>query len=131
MVAPSRKRTRRSGNRLLDRLPAADFSALAAECEALPLEPHQVLFPVDDPVEHLYFPVSAVLSLLAPLNPTNDQGIEIATVGSEGMVGFTALLGVPTSFHQTTCQVPGDCLRLPVAVLAEAMIRSQAVDSLV
>jgi CRP-like cAMP-binding protein len=104
---------------------------LAAELEALHLPARQVLSQASDPLEHVYFPVSAVLSLIVPPTPPDGQGIEIANVGNEGMVGFTALLGVPTGFHQTACQVPGDCLRLPVAFLAEAMARRPVLDSLV
>lgn len=104
---------------------------MAGKFETLHLPARQVLFQVDDPLEHIYFPVSAVLSLAVPLMPRNGEGVEIATVGSEGIVGFTTLLGVPTSFHQAACQVPGDCLRLPVPVLAEAMARRPAIDALV
>jgi CRP-like cAMP-binding protein len=134
MATPSRKRTGRTHNRLLDRLSVADFSSLTDEFESLRLTARQVLFQADDPLEHLYFPVSAVLSLIVPPLPPlppNGQGIQIATVGNEGVVGFTSLLGVPTSFHQTICQVPGDCLRLPVPLLAEAMARRPAIDTLV
>jgi CRP-like cAMP-binding protein len=105
--------------------------ALSAQFEVLHLPSRQVLFQADDLLEYLYFPVSAVLSLVVTPVPPNGQGIEVANVGSEGVVGFTALLGVPTSFHQTACQVPGDCLRLPVPVLADAMIRRPAIDRLV
>ncbi len=130
MATPSRKKPGRTGNRLLDKLPAADFKALAGRFELLHLPSRQVLFQADDPVEHLYFPVSAVLSLVLPPTPLNGQGVEIASVGNEGVVGFTALLGVPTSFHEAACQAPGDCVRLPVAFLAEEMSRRPAVDGL-
>jgi CRP-like cAMP-binding protein len=131
MVTPVRKRTGRTGNRLLDNLPAADLRALADALEAFPLSGHELLYRVDDPVEHLYFPAGAVLALTMPPASADLPGIEIATVGSEGMTGFTALLGVPTSFTQAVCQVPGTCLRLPVAVLAEAMTHSPRLDRLV
>jgi CRP-like cAMP-binding protein len=116
---------------LLDRLSAADFQILANRFEFLPLAPRQVLFRMDEPLEHLYFPVSAVLSLFVPPTPATDQGVEIATVGNEGVVGFTALLGVPQSFHQTACQVPGGCLRLPVPVLAGAMTQHPVIERLI
>lgn len=116
---------------MLDRLPETDFQFLADALESLSLASRQILFRVNDPLDYLYFPVSAVLSLLVPPQPENDQGVEIATVGNEGMVGFTALLGVPTSFHQTSCQVPGECLRLAVPVMAEAMARRPGIDRMV
>jgi CRP-like cAMP-binding protein len=131
MITLSRTQTDTTGNRLLDKLPAADLGLLGEFFEVLRLPTRQILFRADDPLEYLYFPVSAVLSLVLPAKPTDGEGVEIATVGNEGLVGFTALLGVPTSFHQGGCQVPGDCLRLPMPVLAEAMGRRPAIDSLV
>src|SRR5437879_2082813 len=99
MVTAARKRTGR-GNRLLDRLPVADFNSLAGKLEVIRLAAREILFQADDPLVHLYFPVNAVLSLVVAPTPRNGQGVEIATVGNEGVVGFTALLGVPTSFLQ-------------------------------
>jgi CRP-like cAMP-binding protein len=52
-------------------------------------------------------------------------------VGNEGMVGYTALLGVHTSLHQVACQVAGECLRIPISVLSEAVARRKAIDNLV
>jgi CRP-like cAMP-binding protein len=121
----------RTGNLLLDRLPAADFDCLASDLETLHLPARLVLFPIDAPLEHLYFPVSAVVSLVVPQRRgVNGQGVEIATVGNEGVAGFTALLGVAGSLHQGACQVPGDCVRIPVAALAKAMARQPNIDAL-
>ncbi len=130
MVPRSRKRTGR-GNRLLDKLPVADFNALADKFEVVSLWARQILFEADDPLNHIYFPVNAVLSLVVAPVPTTGQGVEITTVGNEGVVGFTALLGVPNSFLQAACQVPGDCLRIPVPILVEAVTRRPAIDRLV
>ena len=130
MPTSSRKKPGRTGNRLLDRLPPADLKALAGQVEPLQFPARHVLFQANDPLEHLYFPVSTVLSLIVLPTPPNGHGIEIASVGNEGVVGFTALLGVPTSFHHTACQVPGGCLRLPVPFLAKAMARRPAIANL-
>jgi CRP-like cAMP-binding protein len=127
----SRRKPGRTGNRLLDSLPPRDLKALTPQIEALDLPARQVLLEVNEPFEYLYFPVSAVLALTAAPTSGNNQGIEIGTVGNEGLVGFTALLGVPTSFHQTACQAPGECLRLPVQFLAQAMAQRPAIDNLV
>ncbi len=130
MPTSVRKKLGPTGNRLLDRLPPADLKVLAAELESLHLPARHILFQADDPLDYLYFPVSAVLSLVVSMPPPNGPGIEIASVGNEGMVGFMALLGVPASFHQTACQVPGGCLRLPVPFLAQAMARRPAISNL-
>jgi CRP-like cAMP-binding protein len=119
-----------TGNRLLDRLPAADLTLLAGHFELIHLSSRQILFQEDDPLENVFFPVSAVLSLNMSPTPLTVPGFEIASVGNEGVAGFTALLGVPTSFHEAACQVPGDCLRLAADFLAETMAHRSAIDSL-
>jgi CRP-like cAMP-binding protein len=131
MATPFRRGTGRTGNRLLDKLTAADFNSLADELEPLHLPAHEVLFRVNDLLEYLYFPVSAVVSLILPPIPRNGHGVEIATVGNEGLVGFTALLGVSGSFLQGACQLSGECVRIRVPVLAEVMARRPATDRLI
>ncbi len=130
MASPSEMKRVRTGNRLLDRLPAADLKVLARESEVLHLCSRQVLFQAQDHLEYLYFPVSAVLSLVSP-TPADSPGLEIARVGNEGGVGLTALLEVATTFYEAACQVPGVCLRLPAPFVAEMMSSRSAVGSLV
>jgi CRP-like cAMP-binding protein len=131
MVSPSEPNRGRTGNRLLDRLPAADLKVLARESEVVHLSSRQVLFHAQDHLEYLYFPLSAVLSLVSP-TPVDSLGLEIASVGNEGGVGLTAaLLEGPTSFYEAACQVPGACLRLPAPFLAEVMANRSAVCTLV
>lgn len=120
-----------TGNRLLDRLTSADFKTLTGALEAVHLPARQVVYHPDDPVEYLYFPVTTVLTLTVGESPEGGRGMEFTSVGPEGMVGFTALLGVPASLHQVVCQAAGDCWRVPTAVLAQAMARRPAVDALV
>lgn len=130
MPVSSRGGVARTGNRLLDRLPPPDFKPLARAMKPVRLNARQVLFRTDNSVDHIYFPTTAVLSLAVSTLPEGGQGIEVATVGNEGLVGITTLLGVPISLHETMCQVPGDCLRVPTTVVARAMSRRPAIDSL-
>jgi CRP-like cAMP-binding protein len=131
-MAPSTQlKAGQSGNQLLDRLGPADFKPLARALEASPFVARQVVFRPDEVVEHLYFPVTSVLSLAISESVVSGRSIEFTSVGREGMVGFAALLGVPTCQHQVTCQAPGDCWRLPTPVLAKAMARRPAIDSLI
>lgn len=130
MAAIFRAKNGRLGNELLARLSPADFKVVARALESVPLAARHVLFHTDDPVEHVYFPLTAVLALIVGSNPQDAQGVEATAVGREGMVGYTALLGVPASLHHVLCQAPGDCLRVPTPALAEAMARRPAIDSL-
>jgi hypothetical protein len=56
------------------------------------LELGSVLQVPDKPIEYVYFPHQGMISLLAVMS--DGQGIETATVGSEGVVGAMSGFGI-------------------------------------
>ena len=74
---------------------------------------------------HVYFPVTAALSLLSSM--LNGDTCEIALVGREGMVGLSGLLGAPDRSTFCTVQVRGTCWRVP----AEALRAARQTDGVV
>jgi CRP-like cAMP-binding protein len=62
----------------------------------------------------VYFPNRGVASAVAYVD---DTAIEVATVGDEGMLGLSALLGEASAPNEVFMQVAGDGLRLPAAAL--------------
>lgn len=97
-------------NRLLTVLQAKGPELYLDSLEFLPLELRQTLYRPDLPIEHVYFPVDGVLSMLARL----EEGllVEVATVGNEGMVGLPLFLGTNTTPGTAFSQVPGSAYRL-------------------
>ena len=51
-------------NLLLNQLSQDDFNRLMPYLKTLPFEQHVVLFEAEQEIEHVYFPVSAVVSLV-------------------------------------------------------------------
>jgi CRP-like cAMP-binding protein len=98
------------GNRLLDSLPSDELGDLARHLDAERLELKDVLSERGKPLEHVFFPISAVASLLN-LVETN-SGVEVATVGNEGLVGLPISWGIANSNPRelVQVQVPGDVL---------------------
>jgi CRP-like cAMP-binding protein len=98
------------GNKLLDSLPRADRVRLAPHLEAERLELKQVLFEPGKRLDHVYFPLTAVVSLLNLVE--ENSGVEIATVGNEGLLGLPISWGItalnPREIVQA--QVPGEAL---------------------
>jgi CRP-like cAMP-binding protein len=98
------------GNRLLDSLPADDKAELAPHLELVRVELKELLFEQGKRIDSVYFPTTAVASLLNLVE--NTSGVEIATIGNEGLVGLSLSWGIdtfnPREFVQ--CQVPGDAL---------------------
>lgn len=111
-------------NRLLASLPAADQAELARDLERVELELRQVLFDVDRPIEHVYFPEAMVTSVLSVM--ADGSAVETATIGREGMVGLPVFLGTDQMSAQAFCQIAGPALRIPGDAFRRAVERSRA-----
>lgn len=106
-------------NRLLLALPPRVRTEILASAERISCERHQVLTDADQPLEHIYFPDSGVISVVAVY--PDGTVIEMATIGREGGTGFQAVFGAKMSSARLLVQLPGTAARLPRRVFAEAM----------
>ncbi|HEV7865945.1 MAG TPA: Crp/Fnr family transcriptional regulator [Acidimicrobiia bacterium] len=108
------------GNQILDALPPEVSGSLLAHTTRVSLELKHLLLGRGEPIDTIYFPQSAVISLLT----TMDDGsrIEIATVGNEGIVGLPVFLGTQSmgarDFYQV--QVPGWAVAVDSRTFLEA-----------
>ena len=74
---------------------------------------------VHDPgarIEHVYFPLHCVFSLVAGVGQST---VEVNTIGYEGMVGLPVFLGTAVSPHSAFCQVPGPAVRMRATALVD------------
>jgi len=108
--SPSRQAGRSPRNRILAALPEAEYARLAPALELVTLELRQVMFDVDRPIEYVYFPEDAVVSVVSVM--TDGSGVETATIGDEGLVGLPVFLGTGRTPAQAFCQVPGEAHRI-------------------
>jgi CRP-like cAMP-binding protein len=97
-------------NRLLRSLPDEQYAQLAPHLEPVQLVSGQVLWEAGAVIHSLYFPRTCVLSLLTPL--ADEQPVEAATVGREGMLGTPIVLGVRITNVRALAQVPGTAVRI-------------------
>lgn len=104
-------------NRLLAALPREVLARLSPHFDVIPLEPRQVLFEGGAPLRHVYFPHSGVICLMASMR---DGVAETAAIGSEGFVGFEAMLGGTTAANRALVQLEGTAARVPIAKLHAA-----------
>jgi PAS domain S-box-containing protein len=74
------------------------------------LAPNKVLAESEQAIQYVYFPTTAVLSVLSVM--TNRVAVETAVVGFEGMAPIGAFHRVDAAAEQTIVQVPGDALRM-------------------
>jgi CRP-like cAMP-binding protein len=111
-----------SRNRLVIALVAA-APELVSLIESVDLRVGEPLVEERAPLEHAYFPESAVVSLITVMR--DGTAIEAAAVGNEGFVDSSlALSGVPYATRRTIAQVPGRAVRIPSADLRAALLRS-------
>lgn len=105
---------RTSENFLLARLPPPVLGALMPVLAEMELRQSDVLQEAGRPIEHVYFPLAGMVSLVAVT--LAGESIETGIVGREGVVsGFLAAGGMP-SFAQAIVQIEGSALRAPAAI---------------
>ncbi len=114
-------------SRLLAAMPDDAFAQLAPHLEVVPLTAREILFDAAAPLQCVYFPHSGVICLMAALR---DGVAETAAIGSEGFVGFEAVLGGDRAANRALVQVPGSASRIRVATLHAAMQASPPIREL-
>jgi CRP-like cAMP-binding protein len=97
-------------NGLLSRLPRRELRELQSQSENIDLPVSCVLYGAGEPTGYVYFVTNGVVSMVKDLD--DDNTIEIATVGPEGMVGINLLLGSNKTDHRAFIQVAGEGLRV-------------------
>jgi CRP-like cAMP-binding protein len=85
---------------------------LLTNLHLVPLPAGQTLHEPGEPISTIYFPVLGVVSVVADLG--EDQIVETATIGREGIVGMSVFLGADAPTERSLVQVPGQALALAV-----------------
>lgn len=115
-------------NQLLSALPREEYERLLPNLEFVSLAFKQLLCEPHQPIEYVYFPNNGIISLVTI---TEDGAtVEAATVGNEGMVGVTVLLGAEHAATQMICQVAGDALRMRAGIFKREVTPSSPLYAL-
>ena len=102
-------------NFVLRALCEADAAALAGDMREVALASGDVIYEPDYPIDWVYFPQTAVLSVVTVM--TDGRTVESDTVGCESVVGVLAALGSSASTSRTFTQIPGVATRLSASKL--------------
>ncbi|MGO8975940.1 MAG: Crp/Fnr family transcriptional regulator [Steroidobacteraceae bacterium] len=97
-------------NRLLLALPARNLKRLMPELERISCQRGQVLMNADSALDHVFFPDSGVVSVVAVY--ADGSIIEMATVGREGFTDVQPIFGAKRSSIQLLVQIPGTAVRM-------------------
>lgn len=107
------------GNRLLAMLTAlapAEFARLEPRLEPVALDAGHVAAAADGPFAHVYFPETAVFSVINHM--ADGAAVEVGTIGNEGFAGIAVLLDAGASANEVVAQIPGFASRVPAAEFA-------------
>jgi CRP-like cAMP-binding protein len=115
-------------NFLLAALPAAEFARLAPDLELVAMPLGKVLYESGGQLQHVYFPTTAIVSLLYVME--NGASAEIAIVGNEGILGISLFMGGETTPNRAVVQSAGHGYRLKARLLKEEFRRAGPVMDL-
>jgi len=105
--------TAQVSNRLIEGLPHEARSRLLKLCDPINLEFGTIVCKADQRLNHVYFPITGYISLVAKVG--NHPPLEIGLIGNEGMLGATLALDVNVARLQGVVQGSGSALRLTAA----------------
>jgi CRP-like cAMP-binding protein len=113
-----------TNNFILNSLPVEDLMCVLPDLELVELPLGTFLYHHDDPIKYIYFPETAMVSVIA-VTPGGENA-ETGVVGAEGIVGIDALLGADSAFNETVIQQPGDGYKIKTAAVRREFIRGGA-----
>jgi CRP-like cAMP-binding protein len=104
-----------SENAILAALSVHDYRRIQPNLETVDLLPGKNLYNCGDGIRYVYFPINAVVYLFTTLK--DGATIEHGVVGSEGMLGISAVLGEMTTPNQARVLSRTRALRIPAGFL--------------
>jgi len=109
-------------NQLIAALPPAVHERWQKSLEEVDLPLGQVLYEPGGVLSHVYFPTTAIVSLLYVME--NGASGEIAVVGNEGLVGISLFMGGGSTPSRAVVQSAGRGFRMKAAELKDEFARS-------
>jgi CRP-like cAMP-binding protein len=108
-------------NQILAALSPDVCGRLSKYLETMTLKLGEVVYESGDAMDHVYFPVDCIVSLLYVME--NGASAEISVVGNEGLVGVALYLGGESTPSRAVVQSAGRAFRLPRVRLKEEFNR--------
>jgi CRP-like cAMP-binding protein len=109
-------------NLLLAALPQDQWQRWQPHLEYVDLPLGQVLYEPGSTLSHVYFPTTAIVSLLYVMR--NGESAEIAVVGNEGVVGVSLFMGGESTSSRALVQSAGSAYRLTAQLMKEEFYRA-------
>jgi CRP-like cAMP-binding protein len=109
-------------NHLLAALPAGEWRRWWPQLERVDLPLGRVLYESGGTLSHVYFPTTALVSLLYVME--DGASAEIAVVGNEGIVGISLFMGGDSTPSRAVVQSAGQGFRLRAQIMKDEFNRA-------
>jgi CRP-like cAMP-binding protein len=109
-------------NRLLDALSHKQWERWRHQLEYADMPLGHVLYEPGNTLSHVYFPTTAIVSLLYVMK--NGESAEIAIVGNEGVVGVSLFMGGGSTSSRALVQSAGGAYRLSAKLMKQEFYRA-------
>lgn len=111
-------------NQILNSLTDEELERLLPDLEKVSLELGQVLYRAEEPINYIYFPHHAMISIVA--NTAGGQSTEVGVIGYEGMTGIDVLMGSDTTLNENMVQISDGAFRVKTNTIREEFRRCGA-----
>lgn len=108
-------------NRLLAALPAEEYDRLLPHMEKISFPLGDVLYESGGQLDHVYFPTTAIVSLLYTM--VDGASAEMGLAGNEGVVGIALFMGGETMPNRAIIQSAGDVIRVEAKMMQAEFAR--------
>lgn len=116
-------------NQILSALTPEEYESLSPHLEYVELPLGKVLYEMEEPIRHVYFPLSGTVSIVTVLR--DGGSVEAGVVGKEGMVGMPLVLGVEApANHRAQVQMVGSAVKIKAAPFVNEFKSSERIRSL-
>ena len=102
-------------NHLIAALPPDEFNRLKTSLEPVTLALGEVIYESGEQLEYIFFPTTAIISLLYIME--NGSTAEIGMAGNDGLVGIALYMGGSTTPSRAIVQSAGNAFRMPSRAL--------------
>ena len=114
-------------NQLLGVLPATVLARLTPHLESVHLDRRDVLFRAHEPLTFVYFPTTAVISLVSTLE--SGESLEVGLVGRDGLAVTAVFPGITMMPCDGVVQIPGEALRMSADRLRAEVLADETLSS--
>ena len=104
-------------NHLFRSFPVKEWEQIFPFIESVELSLNQVLYEPKMKMSHVYFPATALVSLLVSF--ADGFSVETALIGNEGLIGISVFMGGESSSNRAVVQYKGLAYRIKSSIILE------------